>query len=183
LPTNIAEILSSSCPFWPSKKVHETHLLILVPETFDGQPLTLKTLGELVKKPLTGSTTQFKYFHLGEYIDPVAFFSHWVLMTRNVIEGSCSKSYADQQTLLSQKGHGVYAVPTILDATVCILMEYFRSGTRFYSDSPWTHTRCQENYNVNRQLIVGSFATVGLSFLNFFDCDDECYGVAGSRKI
>jgi hypothetical protein len=183
LPPNIAEILSFDCPFWLGKKVNETHLLVLVPQTINGQPLTLKTLGELVKKPLIGSATQYNNFYLGEYTDPAAPQSHWVLFTHDVIEGSRNKSFQDQQTLLSQKGHGVYAVPTILDATVCILMEYFRSGTRFYSDSPWTHTRCQENYNVNRQLIVGSFATVGLSFLNFFDCDDECYGVAGSRKI
>src|SRR5579872_7140431 len=60
LPPNIAEILSSDCPFWPRKKVHETHLLVLVPQTVNGQPLTLKTLGELVKKPLTGSATQYR---------------------------------------------------------------------------------------------------------------------------
>ena len=54
LPQDIHQILSASCPFWPSKKVHETHLLVLVPQTVGGKPLTLKTLGELVKKPLAG---------------------------------------------------------------------------------------------------------------------------------
>ena len=158
LPPNITEILSSPCPFWSGKKVQETHLLVLVPETVNGKPLTLKTLEELVKKPLQGSATQYRYFNIGEYTDPAAPPSHWVLFTRDVIEGSRSKSYPDQQKLLSQKGQGVYAVPTILDATVCIFMEYVRSGTRLYSDNPYTYTRCQEKYNANWQLVVGGFA-------------------------
>jgi len=136
--------------------VHETHILVFIPETVNGQPLTLKTLGELVKKPLQGPATQYRHFKLGEYTDPAAPPSHWVLMTRDVIEGSRNKSYQDQQTLLSQKGHGFYAVPTILDVTVCIVMEYVRSGTRLYSNSPCTWTRCQEKYNANRQLGVGT---------------------------
>jgi hypothetical protein len=180
LPPDIAEILSSDCPFWPSKEVHETHLLVLVPQTVNGQPLNLKTLGELVKKPLKGLATQLRSFILGKYTDPTAPSSHWVLLTRDVIEGSRNKSYPDQQTLLSQKGQGVYAVPTILDATVCIFMEYVRSGTRLYSDSPWTYTRCQEKHNAKWQLGVGGFASGGLHVYNV-GCHFELRGVAGSR--
>jgi len=182
LPPNIAEILSSPCPFWSSKKVHETHLLVLVPETVGGQSLTLKTLGELVKKPLVGLPTQYSFFALGEYADPAAPPSHWVLLTRDVIEGSRNKSYPDQQTLLSQQGLGVYAVPTILDATVCIFMEYVWSGTQLYSDSPWTWTRCQEKYDANWQLGVGGFAPDGLRVSRRGSNDEDC-GVAGFRQF
>jgi hypothetical protein len=182
LPPNIAEILSSDCPFWPSNKVHETHLLVLVPQTVGGQPLTLKILGELVKKPLTGPATQYSYFKLGEYTDPAAPPSHWVLLTRDVIEGSRSKSYLDQQTLLSQKGQGAYAVPTILDATVCIFMEYVWSGICLYSDSLYTYTRCQEEYNTEWQLGVGGFAPGGL-LISSSGSACEVSGVGGSRKI
>jgi hypothetical protein len=200
LPPQVAEILFSSCPFWPSRKVHETHLLVLVPETVGGQPLTLKILGELVKKPLQGPSTQYSHFHLGQYTDPVAPSSHWVLMTRDVIEGSRSKSYPDQQTLLSQKGHDVYVVPNILDATVCIFMEHIRSGTqldgdslwtcickyvqsatRLYGDSPWTYTRCQEKYDTDWQLVVGGFAPFGL-YVNYGRVNKNI-GVGGVRKF
>jgi hypothetical protein len=182
LPPDIAEILNSPCPFWPSNKVHETHLLVLVPQTVGDQSLTLKILGELVKKPLTGSATQYSYFDLGLYTDPAAPPSHWVLLTRDVIEGSREKSSQDQQTFLSEKGHGIYAVPTILDATVCIFMEYFRSGIRLYWDSPWTWTRCQEEYEANWQLGVGGFAPGGLSVISTGK-DSELVGVAGVRKF
>jgi hypothetical protein len=179
LPPDISEILYSPCLFWLGKKVHETHLLILVPQTVNGQPLTLKILGELVKKPLTGFATQYKFFYFGEYTDLAAPPSHWVFLTRDVIEGSRKKSYQDQQTLLSQKGHGAYVVPTILDATVCIFMEYVRSGTRLYSDSPWTYTRSQEKYNDEWQLCVGGFALDAPGGLGVTGTD----GVAGFRKI
>jgi hypothetical protein len=183
LPPDIADILSSSCPFWPGKKVHETHLLVLVPQTVNGRPLTLKTLGELVKKPRQGHSTQYSYFHLGGYTDLAAPPSHWVLLTRDVIKGSRKKSYLDQQVLLNQPGHGIYAVPTILDAIICIFMEYVRSGTRLYSDKPWTYTRCQENFNANWQLSVGGFAWGGLSVSYSISGDRGLDGIAGSRKI
>jgi hypothetical protein len=180
LPPNIAEILSSPCPFWPSKKVHETHLLVLVPETVGGQSLNLTTLGQLVKKPLKGPATQYLHFNLGANTDPAAPSSHWVLMTRYVIEGSRRKSYPDQQTLLSQKG--LYAAPTILDATVCIFMEHIRSGIRLYPDSPSTFTRCQEKYDADWQLVVGDFNSGGLT-VDYDGIDGEIHGVAGSRKM
>jgi hypothetical protein len=79
--------------------------------------------------------------------------------------------------LLSQKGQGVYAVPTILDATVCIFMEYVRSGIRLYSNSSYTFTRCQEKYNANWQLVVGGFALDGL------DVEISGRAVAGFRML
>ena len=189
LPPDIDQILSSPCPFWPSKKVHETHLLVLVPQTVGGQPLTFKILGELVKNPLQGSSTQYKGFYLGNYIESAAPSSHWVLLTRDVIEGSRNKSYSDQQTLVSKKGQGVYTVPTILDATVCIFMEHVRSGTKLYGDRPLTFTRCQEKYraesDANWHLVVGGFAPEGHSGLVVINRSGvhEKHGVGGCRKL
>ena len=59
LPPDIKAILNALCPFFHGKKVKETHLLVLIPKTVKGKPLTLKTLGELVKKPLKGTRTQY----------------------------------------------------------------------------------------------------------------------------
>ena len=62
LPPNIYEILASPCPFDPKKTVRETHILVLVPATVDGTPLTLNLLGKLVKKPKGGGhATQYDY--------------------------------------------------------------------------------------------------------------------------
>jgi hypothetical protein len=180
LPYNIKEVLNSPCPFWPYKKVSESHLLVLVPQTVQGQPLTLKTLGKLVKKPSQGNASGYDFFYVGHYTDSDAPPSHWVLLTRDVIEGSRNKSFKDQQALLEKQV--VYEIPPILDATVCIFIEYIRAGTKLYSTSPWTFTRCKEKYDAIWQLAVGGFGPDGLNVTSSSG-DDEDEGVGGCRKF
>jgi hypothetical protein len=178
LTSKIAEIMNSPCPFWPDKKVHETHLLVLVPQTVSNEPLTLKTLAELVRKPITGNATKCDSFNRGEHIDSPSPCSHWVLMTRDVIEESRNKSYKDQQLLIEKQD--VYEVPHILDAAVCIFMEYIRTGTRLYSYSRWIYTRCQEKYDANWQLVVGGFGPDGLR-IDYGGLKND--GIGGCRKL
>ena len=184
LPPDIKAILSAPCPFFSGKKVEETHLLVLIPKTVNGKPLTLQTLGELVKKPLMGALTRYRDFFPGEYQDPQTDSSHWVLMTRDIIPGSRNKSYVEQEKILKgyiEKPQLPYDVPPILDATICIFMEFLRSGTRLCGDSPWTYTRCQEKYNKDYQLVVGGFVPAGLNV--FFYVVDGHVGVAPRRKF
>ena len=183
LPADIQQILEAPCPFWPGKKVRETHLLTLIPQTVNGQPLTLKTLGELVQKPRKGQPTKYAGFYLGEYADPPAPASHWALLSRDVIPGSRNKSYATQLQLVQQ--HPGYVVPQILDATVSIFIEYLKTGTRLYRNEPWTYTRCQEKYGKDKQSIVGGFAPFGLDVTYYpYSCFDDAYvGVGALRKF
>ena len=59
LPPDILEILTSPCPIWSGKKIGETHLLVLIPETVNGEALTFNRLGELIKCPKQGHSTQY----------------------------------------------------------------------------------------------------------------------------
>jgi hypothetical protein len=80
--------------------------------------------------------------------DKSAAESVWLLMTKNVLQGSRSKSYSQQKNIVAQLAEttGVlYQVPTTLEAATCILAEYSRSENRLFSDNPWTYTSCQEN--------------------------------------
>ncbi len=182
LPPDIDQILTAQCPIWPDKKVHETHLLTLIPATVNGKPLTLKSLGELVQKPLQGKATG--YFDcnpvLRNYVDMPAT-SHWVLMSRDVIPNSRKKSYKDQQTLA--QGYTGYVIPNVLDATVAIFMEYVRSGTRLYNDNPWAFTRCQEECNKNWQLVVGGLSPDGLRVHFCYNFGLKRIGVGVARKF
>jgi hypothetical protein len=184
LPSDIEQILNAPCPFWPGKKVRETHLLTLIPQTVNGQPLTLKSLGELVKAPKQGHSTQYRYLNHGQYTDPSAPAAHWALLTRDVIPGSHSKPYADQEALVfshAQKTRLPYQVPTIVDAAVSIFMEHVHSGVFLYGESPRTYTRCQEKYDANWQLVVGGFAPAGLN-VNFYGVYDS-HGVGPLRMF
>jgi hypothetical protein len=180
LPPDIEQIMNGPCPFWEGKKVHETHLLVLVPEAVYGKPLTLGLLGELVQNPLQGHETEYNYFNLGDYQDSPAPASHWALMTRDVLPGSRSKRYKEQQAIAQSKPG--YQIPTLLDAVTVVFMEYVRSGRRLYSNTPWTFTRCQEKYTENQQLVIGGFSTDGLDVIDS-GFGLECDGVGGLRKF
>jgi hypothetical protein len=183
LPSNIEEIMNSPCPFWTAEKVHETHVLILVPETVSGKPLNLKLLGEIVQKPIQGHPTKYNFFYVGENVDELAQ-SHWALLTRTMIEGSSNKTYEEEHAVLahySQNTQIAYQIPTVLDAAVCNFMEYVRSETWLYSTNPWTYTWCQEKYNAGCNLIVGGGSGSGLDVV-FRDARENA-AVGGLRKF
>ena len=98
-------------------------------------------------------------------------------MSRDVVQNSRYKSYADQQNLV-QKYPG-YQVPNIIDATVSIFVEYVSTGTKLYNDTPWTYTRCQEKWNKDWQLVAGGFSSDGLDVLS----DDYVYGHYGMSLL
>lgn len=197
LPPNIEQILSRPCPFTPplgrsqwspfgsGKTIRDTHLLVLVPQTVNGRPLTLQLLGELVQKPLQGHASKYGCFLLGKYTDPPASRSRWALVTRDVVEGSRNKSYKDQQAVLasySQNTGMPYVVPRVLDATTAIFMEHARSGIKLYGKSPYTLARCQEKYDANGQLVVGGFSASGLHVSHDFYASENV-GVGGSLEV
>jgi hypothetical protein len=180
LPKNIAEELRRSA--FPGKNIRETHVLVRIPKG-----LTIKKLGELAKKYFPSNTNGYRYIWSGivdELGDKPADESVWLLMTKDVLPGSGSKSYSQQKNIVAElaKTTGVsYQVPTTLEAATCILAEYSRSENRLFSDSPWTYTRCQENVQGD-QMIVGGFAPAGLDV--FHDCYDyDFIGVAALRKF
>jgi len=184
LPPNIHDILNGPCPIWPGKKVHETHLLTLIPETLNGQPLTLKILGELVQKPLHGYPTEFRELNLNMYQDRPASASHWTLLSRDLIPDSRKKTYEEHKQFVEQ--YPGYEVPNVIDTAVAIFMEYVQSGIHLYGNEPLTFTRCQEQYSTwsknSAQLVVGFFAAAGLTVY----CDDirsERIGVGAQRKL
>ena len=184
LPPDIHQILTSNCPFWSNKKVEDTHMLVLIPSTVNGKPLTVTSLGELVKAPKQGSPSKYSGLYLGEYKDPAVPKSYWVLMTKDVLEGTRSKSYSDHRKIVAgfQQKTGIpYEVPHIIEATVCLFMIHANTGTRLYPDKPATYTSCQEAYDSNYPLVAGYFAAAGLNVDRSFGSSDV--GVAGVRKF
>ena len=185
LPPNIHDILSASCPYWPDKKVSETHMLVLIPEKVNGRPLTLKTLGELVQTPKKGNASSYyKNSFLHTYGDTPAPASHWILMTRDVIPGSRKQTFTTQKALPK----GGDTVPKLLDAIAAIFMQNASGGKHGYGRDPLTYTRCEEPYN-EWQMVVGGLASLlapggGLRVVSNYCFDDYgCVGVAAARKF
>jgi 50S ribosome-binding GTPase len=193
LPADINQILSGRCPFWPSKKVSDTHLLVLIPATVDGKPFTLDLLGELIKRPKEGGhKTEYR-----GYADAVQKElggqspgrSYWVLMTREVLEGSRDKRYDTQKKLVSDHARRTgfsYELPDVLGAATAILLHHARTGERLYTDRPSTYMRCQEKVAWDQYPItVGNFSSGGLLVDADFFAHSHYYdfGVSCLRKF
>jgi actin-related protein len=193
LPADIDKILASPCPFWLGRKVKDTHLLVLIPSAVNGELFTLNLLGKLIKMPKNrGYKTQYDLYDIDTQRtlgDCSPDRSYWVLMTREVLPASRSKTCKDQQLLIAEYAReaGIpYVMPHVLEAATVILSHYVRSGERLYPDNPWTYTRCQELVGqLNYPVVVGGFSLTGLRVY-----DDDGYifsagihGVAGLRRL
>ncbi|MGA8163836.1 MAG: hypothetical protein WB791_02285 [Waddliaceae bacterium] len=189
LPPNILKILKLPCPFWKGKKIEDTHMLTLIPETVDGVPLTLNTLGELIKRPKGGgNVTEYAYYDdqvKEEFGSQKTPSSHWVLMTADIKDFPAWKNLegidALQESMIKRyqnqnKTGLIYDVgPSLLDAAVSILMHYVKTGERLFRSD--TLAECKETVDgmmINKiKTAVGHFTWKGFSIVDvMYDFDD-----------
>ncbi len=181
LPKDIHQILQSNSLLFPYKTVRDAHLLVLIPKTLNGNPLTVKNFEKLVENPRYPAHFPTKYLFppdLEGYEDKPVAESYWILMTRHFIGGSFNKNYEEQKALVAScaKQTGLtYELPKLLEAVICILLHYVTTGERLYPDRPATITRCQE-----RGFTVGGFGSKGLAIQRGDDYGSS-HIVAGCR--
>ena len=152
IPPHIVQLLNQDCKLWPGKKVYATHLLTLIPATVDGEPLNLTRFSKLIQQPRNSEhaaryTTCSNLWFLCMFADRPAPASHWALMTRDVLEGSRNKSYADQQVLVEKKAKTVgipYALMPILTGVVSTLCHHVVGGEQLFSGTRYTYSRTSE---------------------------------------
>lgn len=187
LPRNIHEIMQEECPFWPGKKVIETHMLLLIPAKVDSMPLTLKGLDFLGRKPRQGRPKQYdktSWELVCEMMNQPAGMSvektQWVLMTKELLPGSHSLSYLDQCALLENsntKQKVKYVVPRAIELAVA----HFAKGIS--SEQPLhgllNYSRCQETREDQQLAIAGSKTKCIISA----PPDDSTVGIAALREV
>jgi hypothetical protein len=205
LPDNIEIILNAPCPFHtdPSMKIRDTHVLVFVPEKVKGNPLNLQLLNELVKAPNNGGhPIHFNAESLNRWnAFPFAksYRSRWVLMTKKIIKTSKNQLFENNKTFFnSSNTRKAYKVPTVLDAAVCIFMEYIRSEERiyaakdmytsllslFYTSTPnWIYTYCQEKDDKENHFLLGANSPHGLCLSNQLESKSITIGCAGIREL
>jgi hypothetical protein len=187
MPKEMQDFLEGPCPIWPGKKASETHIAFpLFPEinvkpaiegVSSSEPRTLDSLDRL-DKASDGTGYQFFWNQIPKNTPADKEF-RWAVMTNDVLPGSRNQTYDTQKKLVaSLKG---YEVPKVLDAATAILYANQYSKKRFFSDNPWTFTRCMENIQ-GYQLVVGGFIP-GCLYFNYNNFDDDSIGVGGLRKF
>ncbi len=182
LPPDIDAILAGPCPIFLGKTVAETHFLILVPEG-----MTLEYLETLTENPKQGNKMGFRGKSIAweQHNRTPTGKTHWVLMTNDVIPDSRNKSWNDQQVLAATFNGQGYELLSGIDVATCLLTEYVETGRRFYSDNPYTYTRCIEQIKLDSSelpLAIGGFASLGVNVL-YHSHDKEINGVGICRKF
>ena len=175
--------MESACPYDPTKRVEETHLLVLIPSKVNGVPLSLNRLCELVKKPKEfGHPSEI---NISEYLlqsigDKTIESSYWALVTIDVIQGSKKQSFSKQCALLKN----LYKVPRVLEMSVCLMMHHASSAQRLFTKEQSTWTRTEKELGFPR-VSIGFFGSSGLS-TNILSIDEFSYrdlGLAGILRF
>lgn len=136
-------------------------VLIWKPEFVYGKPLTLESLGELAKKHFPKTENGYGYVHpdfYSENKDVPGGKAGWLLMS-DVVTESKGKKEEEQEKIVSNFTKITqlpFKKPTVLEASICNLTQFFISKTYLFSLSEETRTRCQEDrssqfgdYNMN----------------------------------
>jgi hypothetical protein len=161
-----------------------THLLTFIPVTIDGQPLTMRSIEILVRNPKNGGhATQYRYVWdqiMPTYGDTPNPKAHWLLLKKDLFEGTRGQSYEVQKGIVEAQG---MEVPELLGKVVSVFMRFVSKGERVYKSGEgnelWTYTRVKEKIGEN-QLVVGGFCAAGLLVDGSYD--DDRVGAAGARK-
>ncbi len=192
LSANIDTLLAEGCPFWPDRKIEDTHLLFLMPEQIDGQPFTLNLLSALIQNPRVGGhSVRYRRYGPGtrkQLGDQPSGASYWVLLTRDILPGSQNKTYEVQEAWMCEPdaARAGYALPRVLEAATGALLHYVRSaGGRLYADNPSVFTRCSERISGYDDelyaVVVGDFSSDGL-VIRTNNSKSDRLGVAGCRR-
>lgn len=160
-------------PAIPPKMIQDfdasKQMLTLIPETLNGEALTLSSIDAFVSKCKSISTSyKYQLNHLG-IVDATVkeYKAHWVMLSKDVLEGTRSNNYISQKVKVKAQG---FEIPSLIDAVVSLLMHNLKTQEYYYPagcDSvKWTFTRVKERNRTGNRVVVGGFSALGLYVTN-----------------
>lgn len=180
------------------KKWKDEFMLVLLPKTVDGEPLTLNRFRELAQHPKGGGhAVNYGDTNPGlleECGNKAVERSEWVLMSMEpVLIHGCVVSTELKKILELIPG---CEIPDALSAHICILTHFIHTGERLYSfftgeqqnGEPYrTYTYCKEMAQLEEPgdttAIIGGFDADGLNFIALDYDLDENWGAGALRKF
>ncbi|MHA7878035.1 MAG: hypothetical protein ACX93T_03920 [Bacteroidota bacterium] len=196
LPSNIEDILDEDCPFWPEKKVRDTHILLLMPTKVAGAPFTLDMLSQLAPCPHRDDCgTQF--FLYDSTIKEVlgrrtSIKSYWMLVTRHIIPKHHYTTSLDNHIVFVRDTviQAGYVMPSTLEMATTIIAHHVNTNEVLYPDRfphrPCIYARCHDQVSQPISTIVGGLSAAGISLhelehaIDFYDFE---IGVALARRL
>jgi len=165
LPADIIEVLKSKCALAnDGKTVAETHRLVLLPASIDGEPLTLNSLRELATA--AGKRRDPSFYEQDSYNNE-AFAnaplekSVWVLEYANVAPGTFGKNDSEQVVVVDKLSD--YRTARVLEHVGTMVFNDLEHGERIY---PNFYGRCgiddSERAASGARVFAGNFDAFGL---------------------
>lgn len=167
------DLLNSPCPIHPDKKILETHVLVLVPKTVNGEPFTALKLDELCAgKTGSGSKLIFdgldwaRAWKAKEWAKAPQAQSEWVLIPKSDPDPSKvapdkhfrSKTIANQQKV-HEENYPQYREARALEVMTMVLLYDLTYKERLL---PNCWLRCEEDNASGGRVCVGGFDAAGL---------------------
>jgi len=165
LPADIIEVLKSKCALAnDGKTVAETHRLVLLPASIDGEPLTLNSLRELAAaggKRRDPSFCEQDWYNNEAFANAPLEKSVWVLEYANVAPGTFGKNDSEQVVVVDKLSD--YRTARVLEHVGTMVFNYLEHGERIY---PNFDGRCgiddSERAASGARVYAGCFNALGL---------------------
>ena len=168
------ELLESECPLHPGAKIKDTHLLVLVPKTVNGEPYSPLKLDELCgtrkgsgdKLIYDGVDWATRWKSQRWASDPQSR-SEWVLIPKSDPDPSKvapERHFRSKNIAAQDEVHRLYPeyreVKTVELMTAVVLNDLVNGGPRMLEG--WNYLRCEEPNAFGGRVCVGCFSANGL---------------------
>ena len=194
IPTSITKkLLESDCPLHPGEKIKDTHLLVLVPKTVNGEPYTAVKLDELcATRKGSGDTLihdGWKSWKKQPWASQQQVESEWVLIPKSDPDPNKvpeAKHFRSKIIAAQQKVHETHypeyrEVRTVELMTAVLLNDLVNGDPRMLDG--WNSLRCVEPNASGGRVCVGDFDASGLRVNDVYGADDsDSLGRALARK-
>jgi hypothetical protein len=193
LPSTITEeLLTSECPLHPGGKIKDTHLLVLVPKTVNGEPYTTLKLDELcATRKGSGDALicdGLKSWKEQPWASQQQVESEWVLIPKSDPDPrkvASERHFRSKRIAQQDEVHKLYPeyreVKTVELMTAVLLNDLVNGDPRMLDG--WNSLRCVEPNASGGRVCVGDFDASGLTVNDVYGADDsDSLGRALARK-
>ena len=186
IPATITrELLHSECPLHPGELIKDTHLLVLVPKTVNGEPYSALKLDEVCGERLIYSG--WDSWKSQEWASKAVLQSEWIFIPKSdpdpkkvpVAKHFRSKDIASQQKV-HEEHYPEYREVKSVELMTAVLLNALLNEERLLPD----YLRCQEANAFGGRVCVGDFHAFGLGVNGaYVDYDVDVIGRALARKL
>ena len=189
LPKELLEALNQPCPIAKDgTKMIDTHVILWMPPTLNGEPITVNTLEKMATADAFGDNKMpYEYCYVlipgDAAINQPLEGGYWLALYKKPV--AAGESFVNQKEYITNNCPG-YEMPKVREVIAASAMQYGCSGDKqeriLAREIDVSYSRCEEQIESFR-VIVGRLASLGL-FVELCDCAGYSrVGVCPVRKF